>query len=268
MLALGPGRGEGDWRRRCSRPSPSRNEGIDEVVDAIDKHRAHLADSGRLARAAAAAGPPARSRRSRWRRCVAGSATCAGDRRLEALADRVAAGELDPYAAADALTEQADEADARRRSAQRRAHRLAHARPGRPAPGTPARSARARRRRCRRGRRPSAGGPAAGRVRRSTRPGPQVRSSASPPPASCRKRSTRPFGDDVDQLAPVALLEQRLALAQLDRSRAPRRPGPRGSSSITRSASGIRRRSCVETITVRPGTARSRSVRRTVSTWT
>ena len=105
MLSLGPGRDEGDWAPPVLKTVASRNEGIDEVVDAIDKHRAHLTDSGRLAarRRRRAAGEIEAITLEAMRRRIG---DLRGDRRLEALADRVAAGELDPYAAADALTEQ------------------------------------------------------------------------------------------------------------------------------------------------------------------
>ena len=105
MLSLGPGRGEGDWAAPVLKTVASRNEGIDEVVDAIDKHRAHLTDSGRLVarRRRRAAGEIEAITLEAMRRRIG---NLRGDRRLEALADRVAAGELDPYAAADSLTEQ------------------------------------------------------------------------------------------------------------------------------------------------------------------
>jgi LAO/AO transport system kinase len=105
MLSLGPGRGEGDWAAPVLKTVASRNEGIDEVVDAIDKHRAHLTDSGRLVarRRRRAAGEIEAITLEAMRRRIG---NLRGDRRLEALADRVAAGELDPYAAADALAEQ------------------------------------------------------------------------------------------------------------------------------------------------------------------
>ena len=54
---------------------------------------------------AAAPAPPTRSRPSPSPPCANGSATFRGDRRLDALAERIVAGELDPYRAADELVE-------------------------------------------------------------------------------------------------------------------------------------------------------------------
>ncbi len=105
MISLGPGRGEGAWEAPVLKTVASRGEGIDEVVDAITKHREHLTDSGRLEarRRRRAAGEIEAITLEAMRRRIG---NLRGDRRLEALAERVAAGELDPYAAADALAEQ------------------------------------------------------------------------------------------------------------------------------------------------------------------
>jgi GTPase len=101
MLALGE-RAAGEWRPQVLRAVAVRNEGITEVVAAIDKHRAWLAASGELAR-------------SRERRAgVEVEAIALGILRarigslrdgtaLTTLAARVAGGEMDPYAAADEL---------------------------------------------------------------------------------------------------------------------------------------------------------------------
>ena len=105
MLSLRPGGGEESWTPPVLKTVASRNEGIDEVVDAIDKHRLYLTDSGRLAarrRRRAAEEIEAVTLEAMRRRI----GTLRGDRRLEALAERVVEGELDPYAAADALAEQ------------------------------------------------------------------------------------------------------------------------------------------------------------------
>lgn len=105
MLSLGPGRGDDPWTAPVLKTVASRGEGIEEVVDAIEKHRQHLTDSGHLAarRRRRAAGEIEAITLAAMRRRIG---NLRGDRRLEALAGRVAAGELDPYAASDALAEQ------------------------------------------------------------------------------------------------------------------------------------------------------------------
>lgn len=102
MLGLGESRRPGDWRPPIVKTVASRGEGLDELVEALEKHRAWLAEGDRLAarrqrRAAqeieAIALASLRSRIGDLR----------GDRHLDALAERVAAGRLDPYGAADEL---------------------------------------------------------------------------------------------------------------------------------------------------------------------
>ena len=101
MLSLGE-RGPGEWRPLVVRAVAVKNEGIDDVVAAIDKHRAWLESAGRLqarreARAAAEVEAIALGTlRARLGSLREGTA-------LSALATRVAAGTLDPYAAADDL---------------------------------------------------------------------------------------------------------------------------------------------------------------------
>ena len=101
MLSLGE-RGPGEWRPQVVRAVAVRNEGIDDVVAAIDKHRAWLESAGRLqarreARAAAEVEAIALGTlRARLGSLREGTA-------LSALATRVAAGTLDPYAAAEDL---------------------------------------------------------------------------------------------------------------------------------------------------------------------
>jgi LAO/AO transport system kinase len=101
MLSLGE-RAPGDWRPQVVRAVAVRNEGINDVVAAIDKHRAWLESSGRLqaareARAAAEVEAIALGTlRARLGSLREGTA-------LSDLAARVAAGRLDPYAAADDL---------------------------------------------------------------------------------------------------------------------------------------------------------------------
>jgi LAO/AO transport system kinase len=101
MLALGE-RAPGEWRPQVVRAVAVKNEGIDDVVAAIEKHRAWLVSSGSLA-----------ARRER-RAAVEVEAIALGVLRgrigslrdgtaLTTLAARVAEGSLDPYAAADEL---------------------------------------------------------------------------------------------------------------------------------------------------------------------
>ncbi|MGW6402892.1 methylmalonyl Co-A mutase-associated GTPase MeaB [Streptomyces sp. NPDC055134] len=109
MLGLGESRGAGDWRPPIVKTVAARGEGIDEVVEALEKHRAWMEERGvlqerRLARA------------SREVETIAVTALreriadLHGDRRLSSLAERIVAGELDPYRAADSLVEGLTEA--------------------------------------------------------------------------------------------------------------------------------------------------------------
>ncbi|MFC7310133.1 methylmalonyl Co-A mutase-associated GTPase MeaB [Streptomyces monticola] len=102
MLGLGESRGPGDWRPPIVKTVAARGEGIDEVVEALEKHRAWSEERGVLVE----------RRRARAAREVETIAVTAlreriadlrGDRRLDVLAERITAGELDPYAAADEL---------------------------------------------------------------------------------------------------------------------------------------------------------------------
>jgi LAO/AO transport system kinase len=101
MIALGE-RGADDWRPQVVRAVAARAEGVDEVVTAIDKHRGWLERSGELTvrrerRAAAEVEAIALGTlREKIGNLRDGTA-------LPALAARVAAGELDPYAAAGQL---------------------------------------------------------------------------------------------------------------------------------------------------------------------
>ncbi|MEV6790699.1 methylmalonyl Co-A mutase-associated GTPase MeaB [Streptomyces sp. NPDC051320] len=104
MLGLGESRTPGDWRPPIVKTVAARGEGTDEVVEALEKHRAWMEERGVLAE----------RRRARAAHEVETIAVTAlrerigdlrGDRRLGALAERIVAGELDPYAAADALVE-------------------------------------------------------------------------------------------------------------------------------------------------------------------
>jgi LAO/AO transport system kinase len=101
--ALGlAGRYGDSWTPPVVKTVASRDEGIDDVLAAVDRHRNWLEQNGRLrerrhARAAreveAIALEQVRARIGDLR----------GSRGLDALAERVLAGEIDPYSAADAL---------------------------------------------------------------------------------------------------------------------------------------------------------------------
>ncbi len=101
MLSLGE-RGPGEWRPQVVRATAVRGEGIDDVVAAIEKHRAWLSSTGEL--------QPRRERRAAVEVEAIALGTLRarmGDLRdgtaLPGLARRVADGTLDPYAAADEL---------------------------------------------------------------------------------------------------------------------------------------------------------------------
>ncbi|MBT2395706.1 methylmalonyl Co-A mutase-associated GTPase MeaB [Streptomyces sp. ISL-100] len=102
MLGLGESRGPGDWRPPIVKTVAARGEGIDEVVEALEKHRAWMEERGVLSERRA-------KRASHEVETIAVTALrerigdLRGDRRLGALAERIVAGELDPYAAADEL---------------------------------------------------------------------------------------------------------------------------------------------------------------------
>ncbi|WP_405543441.1 methylmalonyl Co-A mutase-associated GTPase MeaB [Streptomyces phaeochromogenes] len=104
MLGLGESRGPGDWRPPIVKTVAAREEGIDEVVEALEKHRAWMEERGVLAERRL-------DRASREVETIAVTALreriadLHGDRRLSALAERIVAGDLDPYRAADSLVE-------------------------------------------------------------------------------------------------------------------------------------------------------------------
>ncbi|MFI0149657.1 methylmalonyl Co-A mutase-associated GTPase MeaB [Streptomyces lydicus] len=104
MLGLGESRAPGDWRPPIVKTVAQRSEGVDEVVEALEKHRAWMEEHGVLAE----------RRRARAAHEVETIAVTAlrerigdlsGDRRLDALAERIVAGETDPYRAADELVD-------------------------------------------------------------------------------------------------------------------------------------------------------------------
>jgi LAO/AO transport system kinase len=102
MLTLGERRQEGDWRPPIVKTVASRGEGLDELVEALEKHRGWLEETGEL-------------HRRRHRRAADEIEAIAltalrrqmGDPRggpaLDDLAEQVVAAKLDPYAAADQL---------------------------------------------------------------------------------------------------------------------------------------------------------------------
>lgn len=102
MLGLGESRGPGDWRPPIVKTVAARSEGIDEVVEALEKHRAWMEEHGVLAerRTARAAREVETIAVTRLRERIG---DLHGDRHLGALAERIVAGSLDPYAAADEL---------------------------------------------------------------------------------------------------------------------------------------------------------------------
>jgi LAO/AO transport system kinase len=103
MLGLGEARQAGDWRPPVVRTVAMRGEGIDDLVEAIDKHQAWLESSGelrqrRVRRAAHEVEAIAVATiRARMGDSEPGSAS------LDDLAESVVDGRLDPYAAADRL---------------------------------------------------------------------------------------------------------------------------------------------------------------------
>ncbi|MER7764332.1 methylmalonyl Co-A mutase-associated GTPase MeaB [Streptomyces sp. NPDC097619] len=105
MLGLGEARGPADWRPPIVKTVAARAQGIDEVVEALEKHRAWMEEHGVLAarRAARAAHEIETIAVTALRSRIGG---LGGDTRLGALAERVVAGATDPYAAADELLSQ------------------------------------------------------------------------------------------------------------------------------------------------------------------
>jgi LAO/AO transport system kinase len=106
MIALGE-RAPGQWRPQVVRTVAARGEGVDDLVAALDKHHGWLVEHGEL------------RRRRQARAAVEIEAIALGVLRdrmgslrdgtgLDALADEVAEGRLDPYAAADRLLTELD----------------------------------------------------------------------------------------------------------------------------------------------------------------
>ena len=107
MLTLGERRAPGDWRPPILKTVAARGEGVAEVVEALEKHRGWLEESGelrrrRLRRAAdeveAIALTALRARMGDLR-------SAHGSAGLDQLAVEVVEGRTDPYAAADRLVD-------------------------------------------------------------------------------------------------------------------------------------------------------------------
>ena len=98
MLGLGEAREPGAWRPPIVKTVAAKGEGIDDLVAALEKHRLWMDEHGHLA---------ARRRRRAAQEIQTLAITTLRQRvdraRLDALAERVARGELDPYTAADEL---------------------------------------------------------------------------------------------------------------------------------------------------------------------
>jgi LAO/AO transport system kinase len=94
--------GPGDWRPPIVATVAASGDGIDDVVAAIDKHRAWLTASGELhrRRQARARDEISAIALGELRRRAGG---LPGESRLDELAERVYTGKLDPYSAADEL---------------------------------------------------------------------------------------------------------------------------------------------------------------------
>ena len=101
MIAMAR-RGEGDWKPPIVSTTAAAGEGIGDLVARLDEHRAWLDRSGE----------GERRRRARAREEISVIALAGlrarmgglpGDERIDGLAGRVAAGELDPFAAAEEL---------------------------------------------------------------------------------------------------------------------------------------------------------------------
>jgi LAO/AO transport system kinase len=106
MLALGERRGPGDWRPPIIKTAAARGEGVGEVVEALEKHRAWLAETGNLdvrRRARIAAEIEALALGALRARFGAAQGRAQGPSRIEALAEQVRSGELDSFTAADRL---------------------------------------------------------------------------------------------------------------------------------------------------------------------
>ena len=100
---LGAGSGPGGWRVPVVRTVATDGTGIDDLVAAVEQHRAWLGVDGLRARRVHRAAHEIEGLALEALRARVGGLR--GDTRLEALADDVVAGRTDPYAAADRLVD-------------------------------------------------------------------------------------------------------------------------------------------------------------------
>lgn len=102
MLTLGERREPGDWRPPVVATVASKQQGIDELMEALEKHRGWLEEHGELARRR-----QARAADEVEAIAVASLRARMGDLRegttLSELAEQVVRGDIDPYAASDLL---------------------------------------------------------------------------------------------------------------------------------------------------------------------
>ena len=105
MLSLGERRSPGDWRPPILKTVASRSEGVDEVVEALDKHRGWLEETGALheRRLHRAADEVQAIALTALRERVGDLRAQGGEHNLDELAGEVVAGRTDPYTAADHL---------------------------------------------------------------------------------------------------------------------------------------------------------------------
>jgi LAO/AO transport system kinase len=105
MLTLGERRTPGEWRPVIVRTVASRGEGLDELLEALDKHRGWLEETGALheRRLHRAAGEVENIALTALRERVVDLRSRGGAHGLDELAADVVAGRTDPYAAADRL---------------------------------------------------------------------------------------------------------------------------------------------------------------------
>jgi LAO/AO transport system kinase len=108
MISLGDRTEPGLWRPPVVKTVAAQGTGVDEVMEALDKHRAFVEENGELARrrerraADEVQAIALADLRSRF-------AQLGGRADLASLAQEVVAGRLDPYAAADRLVAHLDD---------------------------------------------------------------------------------------------------------------------------------------------------------------
>ncbi len=107
MISLGERRDAGDWRPPVVKLVAMRGEGIDELVEALDKHHAWADETGELRRRRRqrVAGEIEAITLAALRERIGDLHDSGADEGLAELADRVLAGDTDPYSASDTLLE-------------------------------------------------------------------------------------------------------------------------------------------------------------------